>query len=141
MNITVIIEIILILSSTACRIKSGWNKSKFKNVKQCFIKQTERYQTMTSELNLYFIGIFYKTRGTWVEEYAGYQSLDTALRVAKKQARRYTIACVRDNFGVIAIFDNYSDVEVPCCYHDALNAFADTPTNPNKINRMDGAEI
>ena len=78
-----------------------------------------------SELNLYHVGIFYKTRGRWIEERNGYISLNTALNSARKQARRYTISRVRDKFGVIGIFDNYADVEVSCCYHDALNDFAD----------------
>ena len=75
---------------------------------------------------MYYVGTFYKMRGRWIEERKGYISLSSALKEARRQARRATIARVRDEQGMVAVFDNYADIEIPECFHDALSEFADS---------------
>ena len=74
---------------------------------------------------MYYVGEFFKNRGRFIEDSRGYLTLDMALRVAERLARKYVITRVRDESNrVLANFD-VEGYETPECHWDALSRFTD----------------
>ena len=74
---------------------------------------------------MYYIAIFYKNRGRYVE-YDKRMNLDLALELARKEARtRYRITRVRDEENRVRAIFECEGFETPECYWEALNNFAE----------------
>ena len=77
---------------------------------------------------MYYIGKFYKKRGTFMEERRGYLQLETAMREAYRMVcgARSILTRVRcDRDGILVVYDGNSDIEVPGKFNRNLALFSD----------------